>query len=148
MLDAGVVVQQKDEKFRLSSRFKIPDFQLYVFELKLSKWRRALAQATQAKIYANKSYCVFPATNHALVTKYGALFRKLEIGLLLFDPVTGRVVEPIRTRKTKSVRLAYQIDVLLRLATIEQNSKSKPPSDQFRQGAPLGPELAIRVRAR
>jgi hypothetical protein len=88
--------------------------------LKLSKWRRALAQATQAKLYANKVYCVFPSTSRKLVPKYCDVFRKLGIGLLLFDPVTGTVVESIRTRKSKSVRNAYRIDVLLRLATIEQ----------------------------
>lgn len=115
---SGIVVEKPTGLYRLSRRFRIPTFALYFFELKISKWQRALAQAIQAKTYANKTYCVFVSGIEKRVMKKKDLFRQLGIGVLFFDPFREQLSEPIRTRKTRAIRRAHGIDILLRLATL------------------------------
>ena len=115
---SGIVLERPTGLCRLSSAFRIPRFTLYFFELKISKWQRALAQAMQAKTYANKTYCVFVSGVEKRVMKRQDLFRKLGIGVLFFDPFREQLSEPIRTRKTSAIRRSYGIDILLRLATL------------------------------
>ncbi|MEJ0072137.1 MAG: hypothetical protein WDO24_29315 [Pseudomonadota bacterium] len=58
----------------------MPEAELFFFELKLKKWRRALAQALQAKMYAHKAYCVFPQASRAVISDNRETFRQLGVG--------------------------------------------------------------------
>ncbi len=117
LLVMGVVRQAAPDLLSLSKRFPFPRLEIIFFELKITKWQRALAQAAQAKLYANKSYCVFPAGNGA-VMRQRELFRKMGIGVILFDAEAWRIREIVRTRKSGAIRRSHQLDVILRLSAI------------------------------
>src|SRR5262245_44698075 len=83
LVDAGVAMRDKDDIAHLSPRFLLPQFKLYFFEIKISKWQRALGQAIQAKTYANKVFCVFPAGTRVLPQQNRLVFGRLGVGVLL-----------------------------------------------------------------
>jgi hypothetical protein len=124
-VEAGIVQRGKNDTYRVSPRFRLPHFELYFFELKLSKWQRALAQAIQAKMYANKVFCVFPLTAARIVSKRRLIFEQMEVGVLLFDSLQMQLSEPIRVKKAESARASYKIDILLRLADLESRASAQ-----------------------
>lgn len=138
LVRSGVVRQSANEVCRLSDTFRLPIFSLYFFEIKLSKWRRAVGQSLQAKLYANKTYCVFPAGAERPILQHRTLFDALGIGVFFFDPARWKIVESVRARISGSSRRAYSFDVLLRLAMLEhaqsgvrlKGTKARPKSLQ------------------
>jgi DNA-binding transcriptional ArsR family regulator len=126
---ARIIILDARGNYRLASKYRIRAFELYFFELKLTKWQRALAQAVQAKLYANKVFCVFPVTAKRIIEKRRAAFEDLKVGVLFFDPMSMTIQECIRAPLAHSTRVSFKIDVLLKLAELEARSKRFKSSD-------------------
>lgn len=81
-------VVKKDELYYLSRPYNLDKTNIWAFELKLSNWKRAIFQALQYKAFANYSVVVFPLAKEKLLMENLDLFRKLNVGILLFDAET------------------------------------------------------------
>ena len=103
----------------LDSKFKFPQAEIYFYEIKMENWRRALFQASQAQVYADKAYCVMPQNKRQVVLNNRHLFQGVGVGVILFDPECGRLIELIPGRKGKPKKPADKVDVLIRLASAE-----------------------------
>ena len=119
LLNAKVIRNRGEQGYLLDSGFKYPQADVYFYEIKMENWRRALFQATQAQVYADKAYCVMPHNKRQVITGNRQLFRNVGVGVILFDQDYGKVVELIAGRKKKPKRAADKLDVLIRLATAE-----------------------------
>lgn len=77
------------------SGFGIPDLlwlsaektttELFAFEMKLTDWRKALAQAYRYRYFANSVYVVLPPEHAQRAMQFIQLFQHTDVGLLAFD---------------------------------------------------------------
>jgi hypothetical protein len=119
LIERGILIE-KQRQLLWSSRFTIPNAELYFFELKLTKWQRALAQAIQARTYSDKVFCVFPMDREKSLNRVVDVFRAMNVGVLLFDHNDFTVREKVRAKKVGGYSRARKFDVLLRLASLHQ----------------------------
>ena len=79
-----------------------PDGAVIAVELKLADWKKALVQAQNYQLGSDFVYVVFPEKKRLLIEKKMKP-RLLEkgIGLMFVDPVTQRVSEMIRPRRSE-----------------------------------------------
>jgi len=73
------------------------------FELKLTNWKRALSQAYRYSYFADKAYVVMPKEQAKAAIDNKQLFRKLQIGLMVFDQEDG-TIETIHAPKKSTPR--------------------------------------------
>jgi hypothetical protein len=66
--------------------------QVWAFELKLDKPKRAVFQAQQYRSFAQRVLIVVPPSQLALYTRFHLAIRRWGIGLATFEPVTGEFV--------------------------------------------------------
>lgn len=130
LLKAKVIRCRGGKEYLLHSNFKFPCADIYFYEIKMENWRRALFQASQSLVYADKAYCVMPMNKRQLLLNNRHLFQGVGVGVILFDPACGKVVEVIPGRKRKPKKPADKLDVLIRLASaqnlIEQVNEVRP----------------------
>ena len=119
LLKSKVIRNRGGQGYLLDSKFKYPQADVYFYEIKMENWRRALFQATQAQIYADKAYCVMPPNKRQVILENRQLFRNVGVGVILFDQNYDKVVELISGRKKNPKRAADKLDVLVRLAAAE-----------------------------
>lgn len=117
LLKAKVIRCRDEKECLLHPRFKFPYADIYFYEIKMENWRRALFQASQSLVYADKAYCVMPNSKRQILLNNRHLFQGVGVGVILFTPACGKVVELIRARKRKPKKPADKIDVLIRLAS-------------------------------
>lgn len=115
-LIAAGVVQRTISGALVRVGFSMPDADIYFFEVKLQNWKRAIYQALQAKAYSSKVCCVFPSSKRSLIEKNRDIFRKNNVGVMLFNPEKWEVNEIVRSTKHKPKNASLVFDVLIRLA--------------------------------
>jgi len=81
----GTALSAAKIKFELTRR------QLTAFEMKLSDWRKGLAQAYRYGYFSDRTIVVVPPETAKLASCELALFRKLGVGLWSFDKATNRI---------------------------------------------------------
>lgn len=64
---------------------------LTAIEAKVSDWRKGLQQAFRYRYFAHRSLLVMPMKTAEIAARFLATFRKLQVGLWGFDPLTGRL---------------------------------------------------------
>lgn len=119
LLKAKVVKYKADQGYLLDSKFKFPRADIYFYEIKIENWRRALFQASQAQVYADKTYCVMPHNKRQVLLNNRHLFHGVGVGAILFDPGCGKLIELIPGRKRRPKKPADKVDVLIRLASAQ-----------------------------
>lgn len=73
-------------KFTLSPTWYLPkNLELWAFELKVNNWQRALFQALQYKAFATRVVTVFPKKKERILKKHIDKFKKMNIGVIVFD---------------------------------------------------------------
>jgi len=90
--------------------------QLRAFEVKLSNWRRGMAQAHRYRYFANVSILVLPIRLCAPALPYLETFRRIHVGLWGFDPGTGRIVAHYTPRGTKPLVPRNRLQALKQVA--------------------------------
>lgn len=81
----GVIKRTLRGSFLLQAGYTLPAFELWAYELKLSNWKRALFQTVQARAFVDRAFAVFPIEKeHLLMSNLGS-FKRMNVGLLLFD---------------------------------------------------------------
>ena len=110
LMRKGLVRQNTKGSYVLYRKTVIPQVELWAFELKLRNWKRALFQALQCKAFANYVVVVFPKNRKALLNKHLYRFRKMRIGVILFDPIDEShdfLVKPLKDRPTSRMHYLY-----------------------------------------
>ena len=86
------------------------------FEMKLGNWRKAMAQASRYKNFAHQAIAVIPTQIGPVATEYLHTFRRIRVGLWLFDSASG-VIKPIYTpRPARPRSLRYHIESIHKAA--------------------------------
>lgn len=83
--DEGSALSLERLKVRLAKHL------LTAFEMKLTDWRKGLAQAYRYGHFADKSILVVPPTTATLALKIKKLFQHLCVELWSFDPESGKI---------------------------------------------------------
>ena len=116
LLDKDIIQKIREKTYVISSNLFIPEFDIWAFELKLSNWKRALFQALQYKAFANYSSIVVPLEKEYLLSKQLPLFRKLNVGIILFDYDKSKIRFLIRPKKEKSTSKWHRFYAMGKLA--------------------------------
>ena len=74
---------------------------LTAFEMKLSDWRKGLAQAYRYGYFSDRAIVVLPPETAKLARRETALFQKLKVGLWSFDKATNRIQKYLTPRASK-----------------------------------------------
>lgn len=69
------------------------------FEMKLQDWAKGLAQAVRYRFFAHESFLVVPMEQARLALKKRETFESAGVGLISFEPLTGRYRILIRAEK-------------------------------------------------
>ena len=94
-------IVEKDGLYYLSILYDNKVNDIWAFELKLSNWRRALFQSLQYKAFANYVIAVFPYEKEKILKQNIAIFKELNVGVLLFDArnmVTKWIRRPVKEK--------------------------------------------------
>jgi len=89
------------KKYVFSSDFKVPNISIWAFELKLENWKRAYFQAFQYKTFANYTVIVFPKDKENVVRVHLDEFKKMNIGIILFNPILCSYETLLKAKKSK-----------------------------------------------
>ncbi len=76
---------------------------LISFEMKLSDWRKGLAQATKYKYFSNQSVVVLPYLVVKRAFKYVNNFKMLKVGLWSYSEKTGRIRKYYTPKRTGAI---------------------------------------------
>jgi hypothetical protein len=116
LLDSGLVTQTATRSI-VRAPVRLPEPELWAFEIKVTNWRRALFQATQYQAFAHCVAIVLPANIAHRAFDHRTLFRRLGVGLLVIDLLDG---EPklrceVAPRRRKPSSGAYYLHALGRI---------------------------------
>ena len=92
---------------RLLSAPSLPAAEVCVFELKLEKWRRAVFQALQYRVAANRVAIVMPAKLVHRIEPFGDRLRDFGVGVISLDTSSGEFRTIIHPRKNKPLSLRH-----------------------------------------
>lgn len=94
------------------------EVQVWAFELKIDKPRRALVQAQQYRLFAQRAMIVVPPTQVHLYGKHGESMRRWGIGLASFDPRSAHFAVHRRPRMGGPQSRQHQAYTLLQLLDV------------------------------
>ncbi len=105
----GLITKIESGSFR-SLRQALPArVELWALEVKLDNPRRAVFQAQQAKLYADRAIIVVPPNQAKNYRKWHDSMQRWGIGLLEFDPHTGCIHTVRRSRKSQPLSRSHQL---------------------------------------
>lgn len=100
----------------------LPPAELYVFELKLEKWQRAVFQALQYRVAANRVAIVMPSDRIHRIEPHAHKLREFGVGVVSLDWEDGSVNTIIHPRKSRPLSLRHHYVALGNyLKSIPQN---------------------------
>jgi len=101
-LVAERLVDQRDTgAYVLSEMWRNAQLDMWAFELKLRDWHRALYQAMQYRAFATRVVTVFPKERERILRKNLRAFKKMKVGIMLFDANTQICEVLLKPRKTR-----------------------------------------------
>jgi len=113
----GSALSMEKIKFQLTPR------KLTAFEMKLTDWRKGLAQAYRYSYFADLAIVVLPPDAVKLAKTKLKLFQQLNIGLWSFDKTTGRIRKLSTPRNSKPRNLRAKERALESLGRFVKFSK-------------------------
>jgi hypothetical protein len=72
-------------------------------EAKLKDWRKGLQQASRYRHFANRALLILPSGTAKIALEYIEAFRRLNVGLWEFDPITERITKHTTPRIRKAM---------------------------------------------
>lgn len=86
------------------------------FEMKLSNWRKAMTQASRYKNFAHQAIAVIPTQTGTAAMEYLQTFRRIHVGLWLFDAASADI-KPLYTPRPATPRShRYHIESIQKAA--------------------------------
>ncbi|MDI7267415.1 MAG: helix-turn-helix domain-containing protein [Myxococcota bacterium] len=92
LVESGLVRTTSRGSLLRRARGTMPEPEIWSFEAKLSKWRRALYQAMQYRGFSHRSIVVMPPSGASAALANVERFRRLGVGLVVLDEAGCRVV--------------------------------------------------------
>lgn len=89
LVERRYAIQTESGAFLLNPERRLWEVQVWAFELKIDKPKRALFQAQQYRLFAQRAMIVVPPNQAHLYGKHVLAMRRWGIGLASFDPITG-----------------------------------------------------------
>lgn len=111
------VEQTETGAYRLGSSISNFQTELWVFELKLNNPKRAVFQAQQSCVYANRSVIVVPPGKEKPYKRFSKTLTRWGIGLATFDPINVNFQISRSGRKTRVICPQHQIYALSQIGT-------------------------------
>ena len=118
LLEAGLVVRTSTGAFVLGDAFSQLQTEIWAFELKLDNPKRAVFQAQQSRLYANRAMIVVPPGQEKGYLKYSATLLRWGIGVATFDLLNGEFHMMRRGRNSGAICQQHQLYALLKLGSI------------------------------
>ena len=87
-------------KYVFSPDFILPSINIWAFELKLGNWKRAYFQASQYKTFASHTVVVFPKDKEKVIRTHLDEFKRMNIGVILFNPLLGTFDILLKSKKS------------------------------------------------
>lgn len=109
---------------RLKAR--IAKHQLKAFEMKLTDWRKGLAQAYRYGFFADRAMLVLPPNVANTAAKNEALFQQLGVGLWSFDVETGKINKLVAAKSSGARNVAARakaVDLICRRFNLGKTRK-------------------------
>lgn len=117
------LVNEDKELFYFSSDMFESD--IWAFELKLADWKRAIFQGLQYKAFATYSVTVFPMEKEKIIQTNINLFKKLNVGALIFDIETSKSKWLNKPLKSKPISKWQKIYMHIKILNSLDNNKNK-----------------------
>jgi hypothetical protein len=117
LIASGHVEPTKTGSYRLGSATAAFKPELWVFELKLDNAKRAVFQAQQSRMYANRALIIVPPGQEKNYIRYRVSMKRWSIGLATFDPFSGKFNLLLRGRKARIASTQYQLYALSKMAS-------------------------------
>jgi DNA-binding transcriptional ArsR family regulator len=111
LLDLGLVGHDAIGKWTLGKNFKLPDIEVWAFEVKLHNWKRAFYQALRYRGFSHRITVVMPAENLKMPVKNIELFKEMNVGLMSIDQ-QGKlefIKKPLREKPTSKRHYLYAL---------------------------------------
>lgn len=115
MIDSGYVEQLESGAYRLAEANDLQTPEIWTFELKLNKPKKAVFQAQQSRAYAERAVIVVPPGQEKNYIRFYVTMRRWHIGLATFDPITEAFRFVRRGRRSRPHSPAQQLYTLSRL---------------------------------
>ena len=111
----GYVWRTEKGTYRLVEKVGGTQVELWSFELKLDNPKRAVFQAQQSRLYADRAIIVVPPGQEGNYDRYTETMKRWGIGLATFDAKSGNFKFARRGRKSHPLNRQYQLYTMARL---------------------------------
>jgi len=115
LLASGHIEKTKIGSYILGSATCQFATEIWAFELKLDKPKRAVFQAQQSRAFAERSIIVVPPGQEKNYQRYSETMKRWGIGLATFDPLVNKFSMITRPRKSCAFSRQHQIYVIMGL---------------------------------
>lgn len=116
LIENGYVKQLESGAYRLAAGNHLQTPEIWTFELKLSNTKKAVFQAQQSRVYAERAIIVVPPGQEKNYRRFEVTMQRWHIGLATFDPLVGDFRFVKKGRKSKALSPLQQIYTLSRLS--------------------------------
>jgi hypothetical protein len=120
LIDRGYVERLESGNYRLTSAVTLPKPEIWAFELKLNNPKRAVFQAQQCRVYAERAIIVIPPGQEINYVRFEMTMQRWHIGLATFDPTSGVFRFVKKGRKSRALSPAQQLYTLSQLSAGQQ----------------------------
>jgi len=117
LLASGHVKRTETASYSLGSVATQLQTELWAFELKLDNPKRAVFQAQQSRLYANRAVIVVPPGQESHYLRYRMTMKRWNIGLATFDPDNCIFKISRRGRNTRAISPQHQLYALSQISS-------------------------------
>ena len=118
LLDLGYIKYAENTScFVLGEKCCFPQYEIWSFELKLNNTKRAIFQAQQSRIFADRSIIVVPPGRERPFFEHEHSLGRFGIGVAIFDPLTFVYEIVIRPKNKKAMCKQNQIYTLMQITS-------------------------------
>lgn len=115
LIEIGYVEQLESGAYRLLNVNHLQTPEIWTFELKLNNPKKAVFQAQQSRIYAERAIIVVPPGQEKNYNRFEVTMHRWHIGLATFDPHTEVFRFVRKGRKSRALSPTQQLYTLSRL---------------------------------
>ncbi|GHT46703.1 hypothetical protein FACS189454_08250 [Planctomycetales bacterium] len=122
LIELGYVKPRQDTSaYFLGEKYRFTQCEIWSFELKLHNARRAVFQAQQSRVFADRSMIVVPPGRENVYAKFDAPLKRFGIGLAVFDLYALDFHIVVSPGNTKAICRQNQIYTLFQIGSLEKN---------------------------
>lgn len=116
MIENGYIEQLESGAYRLAADMNHEKPEIWSFELKLNNPKKAVFQAQQSRVYAERAIIVVPPGQEKNYERFRETMQRWHIGLSTFNPITGVFRFVRKGRKAQAFSPTQQIYTLSQMA--------------------------------